>query len=140
MNSFLREIQQGNIPDVPKLSENHHIPFSPSLEDMLMTATNRHGDTPLLVAARCGQLQLLKQFHVDYGVPLSQSNSDGKTALHEAAQSGQVECVRYLIQAGASVDCIKRADWLVCTHYIIMSLFVHIFIYASQDSFNVILY
>lgn len=114
VNAFLREVQQGNVPDVNKLSENLHIPVSHTLEEMLMTATNKHGDTPLLVAARCGQLDLLRQFHVDHGVPLSQCNSDGKTAMHEAAQYGQIECVRYLIEAGASIDCIKRADWSVC--------------------------
>ena len=83
-----------------------------SIYDVVM-ATNRHGDTAFLTAARHGHVTILKQLHVEYGVELNHSNQDGKTALHESAQNGHIECVNYLIKCGSSVDCLKRSDWSV---------------------------
>lgn len=73
--------------------------------------TNKNGDTPLLTAARYGQLRILETLHVDYNVTLEHTNADGKTALHEAAQTGHLECVSFLIRSGAHVDSLKKADW-----------------------------
>lgn len=56
-------------------------------------------------------MSLLEVLHKEHGVSLEQRNSDGKTALHEAAQSGQEECIQYLAREGAVVDALKRADW-----------------------------
>lgn len=112
VNAFLREVQQGNLPDVGKFSQTYHLPPSVSLES-LVTCSNRHGDTPFLVAARHGQVELLKKLHDEFGIPIHHSNDDGKNALHEAAQHGQVDSAHFLIGAGLPVDCIKRADWSV---------------------------
>ncbi|KFV51348.1 Ankyrin repeat domain-containing protein 16, partial [Tyto alba] len=42
-----------------------------------------------------------------------------KRPLHEAASMGHRECVSYLLERGASVDCLKKADWtplmMACT-------------------------
>ena len=50
---------------------------------------------------------------------LEVANHDGKRPIHEAAQSGHVACVSYLIRAGVDVDALKRATWtplmLACT-------------------------
>jgi L-histidine N-alpha-methyltransferase len=85
----------------------------------LVMCTNKNGDTPLLTAARCGQLGPLETLYTEHGVSLEHTNADGKTALHEAAQGGHLECVRFLIRAGAHVDSLKKADWtplmLACT-------------------------
>lgn len=112
VNAFLREIQQGKLPEVGKFSLTHHLPPSTTLDD-LVTCSNRHGDTPFLVAARNGQVDLLRRLRDDFGVPIHHSNLDGKNALHEAAQHGQVDSAHFLIEAGVHVDCLKRADWLV---------------------------
>ena len=112
VNALLREIQQGHLPDVERFSQTYRLPPSTSVES-LVTCSNRHGDTPFLVAARYGQVDLLKRLHDDYGIPVHHSNDDGKNALHEAAQHGQVDSAHFLIGAGLNVDCLKRADWSV---------------------------
>ena len=110
VNFFLREVQQGTLPDATKLSQHHS--FQGSTRDLVM-CTNKHGDTPFLVAARHGHWELLKTLFGEYGVHLEHTNTDGKTALHEAAQNGHTSCANYLLQAGACVDCLKKADWSV---------------------------
>jgi L-histidine N-alpha-methyltransferase len=86
--------------------------------ELAMTAKG-HGDTPLLTASRRGQLEVLRTLLAEHGVPLEHTNTDGKTALHEAAQEGHVDCVRLLLGSGAQVDSLKKADWtplmLACT-------------------------
>ncbi len=120
VNSFLREVQQGTLPELSRFLKSHCPPASLAVDgyvghgievaDLLM-CTNRHGDTPLLVAARHGHVSLLQTLLEDQGVPLEHTNTDGKTALHEAAQSGQTGCVQFLLGLGAHVDSLKRADW-----------------------------
>ena len=107
---ILREAQQGTLPDLAVLSQLHNFQGAP--QDLLM-CTNKHGDTPFLMAARHGHVDLLERLSKEPGIHLEHTNSDGKTALHEAAQNGHMHCVSYLIRAGAHVDCLKRADWLV---------------------------
>jgi len=118
INIFLREIQRGKLPDVSSLQETHF----PARErgsstqfglEAFLSSSNKHGDTALLVAAREGHVGLLEVLHQQHGVPLEQRNADGKTALHEAAQGGQLQCVQYLLREGATVDALKRADWWV---------------------------
>ena len=113
VDAVLREIQKGRLPDVEKFSQTYHFPPSTSVDNLVRSCKNRHGDTPFLIAARHGQVELLKTLHDKIAVPLYERNMDGKTALHEAAQHGQVSSAHYLIEAGIDVDCLKRADWLV---------------------------
>lgn len=110
INGFLKEIQQGSLLDVTTLSEKYNLHPSLELLDFLL-CTNRHGDTPVLIAARHGHVDILRTLHEDYNIPLSHCNNDGKEALHEAAQNGQVDCIHYLVQAGSDVDRLKKADW-----------------------------
>ena len=110
INGFLKEIQQGSLLDVTTLSEKYNLPTSLEFPDLLL-CTNRHGDTPFLIAARHGQIDILRTLHEDYNISLNHCNNDGKGALHEAAQNGRVECIHYLVQAGSAVDCLKKADW-----------------------------
>ncbi len=109
INSFLKDIQHGNLPDMDKLVYKCGLKSS---KDLLM-CSNRHGDTPLLLAARHGHTEMLRTIHEEYGVSLDHCNKDGKRALHEAAQNGQTECVRYLIETGSTLDYLKKADWWV---------------------------
>ncbi|RMB90266.1 hypothetical protein DUI87_33299 [Hirundo rustica rustica] len=47
------------------------------------------------------------------------ANGDYKRPIHEAASMGHQECVAFLLERGASVDCLKKADWtplmMACT-------------------------
>ncbi len=110
INSFLKDIQHGNLPDMDKLVYKCGLKSSQNFKDLLM-CSNRHGDTPLLLAARHGHTEMLRTIHEEYSVSLDHCNKDGKRALHEAAQNGQTECVRYLIETGSTLDCLKKADW-----------------------------
>lgn len=123
MDAFLREVQQGRIPDVTLLQAHHHScppsPRPPWDLRAFLTGSNKHGDTPFLVAARAGHVTLLEVLHRQHSVPLEQRNADGKTALHEAAQNGRDWCIQFLAGQGVVVDALKRADWtplmLACT-------------------------
>ena len=115
VRAFLREMQKGVFPDPKELCERLRIPplrmDAVSATNGLAMCANKHGDTPLLTAARSGELELVRTLLAEHGVPLEHTNSDGKTALHEAAQGGHVECVRLLLCSGANVDSLKKADW-----------------------------
>ena len=117
VNSFLRLIHKGHLPDQKELQDlcnktlSEQFP-SPTLEAVLR-AVNKRGDSAFLVAARQGHVKILKRLHQEHDIPLEHSNADGKTALHEAAQSGQSASVEYLLGEGAKVDSLKRADWCV---------------------------
>jgi ankyrin repeat protein len=110
MTSFLRAVQLGDLD----LIRNR---ISASAD--LLYCSNRHGDTPLLVAARHGHVTILRFLAEDCKVSLTQSNVDGKTALHEAACSEQLEAVQFLCGRNIKIDCLKRADWtplmMACT-------------------------
>lgn len=115
VNAFLRVIQHGDLPDVNQLHRLHpHLSHAPLSLEAFLNSSNKHGDTPLLVAAREGHVALLELLHRGHGMSLEHSNVDGKTALHVAAHNGQGNCVHYLLKEGAKVDSLKRADWWVC--------------------------
>ena len=96
--TFLRQIQRGRI----------------SNEAGCLQCVNKHGDDAMLLAARHGYAHLLKILHEQYGLQLEISNCDRKRPLHEAAQNGHVKCAQYLIEQGAEIDSLKRADWSEC--------------------------
>lgn len=90
-----------------------------SVEDLVKASVKKNGDYLVTVAARHGRLDVLTYLKDECGASLEVANHDGKRPLHEAAQFGRVDCVSYLIQAGAEVDALKRATWtplmLACT-------------------------
>ncbi|NXH09545.1 ANR16 protein, partial [Bucco capensis] len=79
----------------------------------------RSRDTLLHYAARYGHLDVLAYLVEELGMDIEIVNSDYKRPLHEAASMGHKECVCYLLERGASVDCLKKADWtplmMACT-------------------------
>ncbi|NXW85436.1 ANR16 protein, partial [Alopecoenas beccarii] len=79
----------------------------------------RSGDTLLHHAARYGHRDVLAYLVETLGMDVEVFNSDYKRPLHEAASMGYGECVSYLLERGASVDCLKKADWtplmMACT-------------------------
>ncbi|XP_068025375.1 ankyrin repeat domain-containing protein 16 isoform X2 [Melanerpes formicivorus] len=76
-------------------------------------------DTLLHHAARYGHRDVLAYLVEVLEMDIEVCNSDYKRPLHEAASMGHGECVSYLLERGASVDCLKKADWtplmMACT-------------------------
>ncbi|XP_036141417.1 ankyrin repeat domain-containing protein 16 [Monomorium pharaonis] len=84
------------------------------------------GDTALHVAAREGNMNLVRYLCEQFDMPsfkFNVANKDMKRPLHEAAQFAlkkfAPEIVQYLLDNGALVDALKRGDWtplmLACT-------------------------
>lgn len=77
------------------------------------------GDSPMHLACRHGCLDLAMEFHEIWTVDVKTKNLDGKTPLHEAASNGHTGVVKFLLDKGIDVDCLKRSDWtplmMACT-------------------------
>lgn len=77
------------------------------------------GDTILHCASRLGHLETIKYLLSFEPSGVDCKNNDDKTALHEAAQFSQPRVVLLLLDMGAHVNALKRADWtplmLACT-------------------------
>ncbi|XP_061662554.1 ankyrin repeat domain-containing protein 16 isoform X2 [Syngnathoides biaculeatus] len=92
----------------------------------------RSGDTLVHYAARHGHVDILKFLIKEVGTDVEVYNNDYKRPLHEAASMGHRACVSYLLQEGAQVDCLKKADWtplmMACTRrnlHVIRELLEH---------------
>ncbi|XP_028307322.1 ankyrin repeat domain-containing protein 16 [Gouania willdenowi] len=79
----------------------------------------RCGDSLLHYAARHGHLDIVQFLIEQLGMDVEVYNNDYKRPLHEAASMSHTECVQYLLQVGAKVDSLKKADWtplmMACT-------------------------
>ncbi|NWW80997.1 ANR16 protein, partial [Climacteris rufus] len=79
----------------------------------------RLGDSLLHHAARFGHRDVLEFLVLEVGMDVEVANGDYKRPIHEAASMGHKECVDFLLERGASVDCLKKADWtplmMACT-------------------------
>ena len=102
--NFLRVVQRGDLSEIQK---------QVSKDRTLLYSSNKLGDSPLLVAARHGHAHILEFLADECQISLSQTNADGKSALHEAACTEQPACIRYLLTKNVDIDPLKRADWSV---------------------------
>ncbi|GAB6029922.1 Ankyrin repeat domain-containing protein 16 [Chamberlinius hualienensis] len=72
----------------------------------------KSGDSLAHIAARCGHVNILSCLKKELAYyNFEQANFDGKRPIHEAAQSGHAECLRYLISLNVDINCLKKADW-----------------------------
>ena len=71
----------------------------------------KSGDGLLHILSRFGHLDCLRCLLTKPHVSVDQRNLEDKAALHEAAQFGQDEAVGILLDHGAQVNSLKRADW-----------------------------
>ncbi|XP_068086218.1 ankyrin repeat domain-containing protein 50 [Anabrus simplex] len=69
-----------------------------------LEATDRHGQTPLNLAARHGYGEVVKVL-LTAGARADHADCDGWTALRAAAWGGHTQVVEYLLEHGAAVDC-----------------------------------
>ena len=102
---ILKATQSGNLSYFQQ-----NVKFKDTKAAMLHYFHKKSGDTLTHIACRFGHTHILSLL-LDEGFSLEAENFDGKTALHEAAQATNFECVGFLIHAGANVDALKRADW-----------------------------
>ena len=70
---------------------------------------DRHGHTPLMDAAKSGNVEAVKDL-LNRGADLEAKSEKNKTALHYAAANGYVEIVNLLLAQGAAVDA-RDKDW-----------------------------
>ncbi|XP_021933211.1 ankyrin repeat domain-containing protein 16-like [Zootermopsis nevadensis] len=82
-------------------------------ENHWIDCTSKLGDTPLHVAARHGNLEIVRYLieRCEGQCFINVCNNLGKTALHEAAQNCFHGTVQYLLQHGADINQMKRSDW-----------------------------
>ncbi|XP_068163381.1 ankyrin repeat domain-containing protein 16 [Antennarius striatus] len=84
---------------------------SAAAQSVRITHFGRSGDTLLHYAARQGHSDIVEYLVGVVGMDVEVHNNDYKRPLHEAASMGHQSCVRCLLQRGATVDCLKKADW-----------------------------
>ncbi|KAJ6666301.1 hypothetical protein lerEdw1_000573 [Lerista edwardsae] len=125
---LLRLIQEGKFALFKKEIEN--------VGDLNKKVRQKHfgksGDTLLHYAARHGHLNILGYLVETLAMDIELFNNDYKRPLHEAASMGHRDCLLYLLDRGATVDCLKKADWtplmMACTRRnleVIQNLFQH---------------
>ncbi|MGI9337932.1 MAG: ankyrin repeat domain-containing protein [Gammaproteobacteria bacterium] len=68
-----------------------------------VNAKDRHGQTPLYIAAWKGHVQIILPL-IKAGAGISAKDKVGNTPLHVAAIFGQTEAIRALIKAGAYIE------------------------------------
>ena len=72
---------------------------------------NHHSQlAPVVSAARRGDLEALTRA-IAVGDELAAADSDGRTALHHAAITGDDRCAALLLAAGADVNAVDSAGW-----------------------------
>ncbi|HWP38125.1 MAG TPA: ankyrin repeat domain-containing protein [Gemmatimonadales bacterium] len=72
-------------------------------------------DGPVAAAAQRGDLEAVRTL-LKQGADVNAAQADGMTALHWAAQSGNVPMLRVLLSAGASTAAITRLGWYTPLH------------------------
>lgn len=108
LKQLVKVVQDGKLQTLEKM-----ITLGGSLA--LQTIKNKHfgssGDTLLHYAARLGHLDTVVYLMKGIGMDVEVYNNDYKRPLHEAASMSHQDCVSYLLQEGAKVDSLKKADW-----------------------------
>ncbi|KAG8138506.1 hypothetical protein E2320_004386 [Naja naja] len=106
-NLFPRLIREGRFTFL-----REEIEKIPDLDrDVRQKHWEKSRDTLLHFAARHGQLDILRYLTEIVGMNIELVNVDYKRPLHEAASMGHRDCVLYLLERRAAVDCLKKADW-----------------------------
>ncbi len=114
-NMLLEEISGGNMEFFQKAlnAENR---------GLLTSAMGSHRQTPLMAAAACGQVEMVRQLldpARDLGIDLNRRDLTGSTALMLASDKGHLEVVKLLTAAGADPNISTHSGlsalWFACT-------------------------
>ena len=95
------------------------IPATDNLESTRMlveagaevNARTEAGDTALIVAAQRAGAARVVGYLLDKGANLKTSTNDGATALHRAAECGDVDVLKLLVDKGAEVDAQRKSPF-----------------------------
>jgi len=74
-----------------------------------VTARTEAGDSALIVAARRAGAARVVAYLLDKGADISASTKDGATALHRAAESGDMDMLTLLLDRGADVNARRKS-------------------------------
>ena len=66
--------------------------------------SNRHGHTPLMIAAFRNHLHVVKLLLTRPDVNINAASLKGNTAMHDAAEAGNLEILQELLTKGASIE------------------------------------
>ncbi|KPP66080.1 death-associated protein kinase 1-like, partial [Scleropages formosus] len=101
MKAIIHAINDDNVPGLQHLLG--------SLTSYDVNQPNKHGTPPLLIAAGCGNTQIL-QVLIKKGAEIDAHDKSGETALHVAARYGNVDVVQYLCSIRANPDMADRDE------------------------------
>ena len=95
------------------------IPATDNLESTRMlveagaevNARTEAGDTALIVAAQRAGGARVVEYLLDKGANLKTATNDGATALHRAAECGDVDVLKLLVDKGADVDAQRKSPF-----------------------------
>lgn len=104
IQNVLRKATTGNFQPLHTLLNQHKVNFA----DLVYKTS---GDSILHVAATIGTPPDLQLILNHYNNVVNYKNKDDKTALHAACQFARSANVQVLVENGADVNAIKRADW-----------------------------
>ncbi len=68
---------------------------------------NDDGNTPLMLAAAAGNLDLVR-FYVEYGANIHHVNNSGETPFFVAAIGGYVDAAIFLVESGADINHVNN--------------------------------
>eukprot|EP00927_Polykrikos_kofoidii_P059365 TRINITY_DN54528_c0_g1_i1.p1 TRINITY_DN54528_c0_g1~~TRINITY_DN54528_c0_g1_i1.p1 ORF type:complete len:1057 (+),score=162.46 TRINITY_DN54528_c0_g1_i1:29-3172(+) len=73
-------------------------------------AIDRHGNTALMWAAGCGELDVVRWLLEVVGVSVDSVNKDGRSALMWAGKNAHLPVVRYLLEEGGASAMLRMKD------------------------------
>ncbi|XP_063175652.1 ankyrin repeat domain-containing protein 31 [Chroicocephalus ridibundus] len=91
-----------------------HNTYNTRARSKMKTKRNAKGETPLHVAARRGDLSLVKTL-ISSGICVNEQDYAGWTAIHEASNRGFTEVILELLKAGADVNS-RNLDGILPIH------------------------
>jgi ankyrin repeat protein len=76
-----------------------------------VNAPDRHGQTPMLIAARNGKTDLVRLLY-EHGAAVDVGNSEraGRRPLYWASEEGHINVVRLLIELGADINAVDNHE------------------------------
>ncbi|XP_055109112.1 ankyrin repeat domain-containing protein 31 isoform X6 [Symphalangus syndactylus] len=104
------------LADISQLSqrEKKEISHKPGMKTGGINKRNARGESQLHLAARRGNLSLVKAL-IESGADVNLNDNAGWTPLHEASNEGSIDIIVELLKAGAKVNC-ENIDGILPLH------------------------